>query len=98
MGALHQYILYHTDIRWLSKRMVFVRVFELNAELLMFLQDAKSMYANFLICDPVWLLKLSFLADLFSPLNIWKYSLQGREEKILAANDKIKKFPAKLCL
>jgi hypothetical protein len=45
----------------------------------MFLQEAKSEYANH-FCDPVWLLKLTFLVDIFDHLNILNKSLQGREE------------------
>jgi hypothetical protein len=62
----------------------------------MFLQNAKSEYANH-FCDPVWLLKLPFLADLFDHLNILNKSFQGREESILGrprikSNDSLQKF------
>lgn len=97
MGSLHQNLLYHTEVRWLSKVKVLTRLLELKAELLMFLQDAKSEYANY-FCDPAWLLKLAFLADLFDHLNILNKSLQGREENILTAKDKIRGFLAKLRL
>lgn len=63
----------------------------------MFLEDAKSEYANH-FSDPAWLLKLAFLADLFSHLNNLNKNLQGREENILTAKDKVKAFHAKLHL
>lgn len=62
------------------------RVLELRAELLIFLQDAKSEYANRL-CDPIWLLKIAFLADLFNHHNNLNKHIQGGEENILTAKD-----------
>lgn len=80
MGSLHQNLLYHTEVKWVFKGKVRVltRVLELRAELLMFLQNAKSEYA-YRFSDSIWLLKLAFLADLFSHLNNLNKNLQGRQ-------------------
>lgn len=62
----------------------------------MFLRDTKSEYA-YRFSDPIWLLKLAFLVDLFSHLNNLNKNLQGRE-KYITAKDKVKAFHAKLRL
>lgn len=81
MGLLHQNLLYDIEVRWLSKGKVWTKARELRAELLMFLQDAKSKYTS-RFSDPICLLKSAFLADLFSHLNNLNKKFQGKEKKI----------------
>lgn len=97
MGAIFQNLLYHTEVRWLSRGNVLKRVFHLRAELLMYLKDEKSPYEK-QFSDPIWLLKLGFLADIFEQLNILNSNLQGRDINIITATDKIKGFIRKIDL
>lgn len=97
MGALHKNLLFHTEVRWLSRGNVLCRLFELRAEMLIFLQDANPELAKF-FADEEWLIQLAYLADLFSQINILNMSLQGPDKTILFAQDKVNAFAKKLTL
>ena len=63
MGAEHDKLLLHIEVRWLSKGKVLFRLFELRAEVRLSLIDINSPFQN-LFCDDVWLSKLVYLAML----------------------------------
>jgi hypothetical protein len=68
MGSLYNCLLIRTEVRWLSRGKMLVRLFELRAEI-----------AGFFIKEPfnlarcaenkVWLHSLAYLADIFSRIN-----------------------------
>ena len=78
MGAKHDKLLLHTEVRWLSrgKGKLLFRLFELRAEVRLFLIDINSPFQN-LFCDDVWLSKLAYVADVIRFLNELNISLQG---------------------
>ena len=93
----HKQLLFHATTRWLSLGNAFARVFELRQELLTFLQLEKHRIAeSFQQAD--FLLKFSYLCDIFEKLNKLNVSMQGNDANILELSDKIEAFVRKISL
>uniref|UniRef100_A0A8C6P9H3 DUF4371 domain-containing protein n=1 Tax=Nothobranchius furzeri TaxID=105023 RepID=A0A8C6P9H3_NOTFU len=95
MGSEHQSLLFHTEVRWLSRGNVLWRLFELRDEVRLFLLEHGSHLAAHLT-DPDWLTGLAYLACIFDKLNGLNTSLQVENANIMSLNDKINTFKRKL--
>jgi len=100
IGSQHQSLFLHTQVRWLSRGRVLLRLFELRNELKIFFtkQPGSASTDAFvdLLHDEVWLIKLAYLADIFDKLNVICKALQGKTTNIFTVNDKISSLENKI--
>ena len=68
MGNGHQVLLFHTEVRWLFRGKIVTRLAELKDEIAIFLREYQSNFAD-KFEDEVFMLSLSYLADIFCHLN-----------------------------
>uniref|UniRef100_A0A8C6S835 HAT C-terminal dimerisation domain-containing protein n=1 Tax=Neogobius melanostomus TaxID=47308 RepID=A0A8C6S835_9GOBI len=95
LGSQHESLLFHTEVRWLSRGNVLSRLFELRDEVRLFLMEHGSQVAKHLT-DPDWLTRLAYLSCIFDRLNGLNLSLQGENTNIMSMSDKIRAFKRKV--
>ena len=87
----HYQLLYHCEVRWLSKGRVLNRLFELRQQVYIFLSDKHSSLADHYV-DDCFCAKLAYLSDVFNQLNQLNLSMQGRNISLFLVADKNRKI------
>ncbi|GFW10674.1 zinc finger MYM-type protein 6 [Trichonephila clavipes] len=95
MGAVHSSLLFYCEARWLSRGKFLQRVYELRNEITIFLEEENLLEAE-KFRDGLFLMKLSYLVDIFEKLNILNLQLQGSNVHMFYTSDKINTFCRKL--
>lgn len=97
IGSEFEVLLYHSNVRWLSRGKVLNRVFAMRVELALFLREHQHCHAD---CfeNSEFILILAYMADIFNALNHLNQQMQGGEVNIIEAEENLKAFRIKLPL
>ena len=95
MSADYTTLLYHTDMRWLSKGNMLSRLFQLREELAEFFGRQRQGFATY-FNDPSFVKRLAYLADIFKKLNTLNLSMQKSKTTIINLYESFNAFVEKL--
>ena len=88
MGNEHKVLFFHTEVRWLSREKILTRMAKLKEEITIFLREYQSNFVDKLE-DEVFIISLSYLADIFSHFNDLNMFVQGMYANHILCTEKI---------
>lgn len=91
MGSEFEVLLYHSNVRWLSRGKVLNRVFAMRVELAMLLREHQHRHAD---CfeNSEFVHILAYMADIFDALNHLNQKMQGGGVNIIDAEENLRAF------
>jgi hypothetical protein len=97
LGSEHSVLLFHTEVRWLSRGLALKRLLELKDEVYIFL-NSKTNILSYKLESPIFLIYLAYLGDIFTIINESNLSIQGKNNNIFNAKESITALKDKLNL
>lgn len=96
LNVEHEDVLYHTEVRWLSRGRVLKRFYDLLPHITAFLLSKNKEVPE--LNDAEWKWHLAFLTDVTELLNSFNVQLQGKGKLICDMQSHVKAFEVKLGL